>query len=107
MDTARYARFERPGHRATGDRSQRCRNWMADSTQVRYDFAHAIVDDHSRLAYIELLYDEKAATRHRVGRPRTRVAQSPGHQSEVVDDRQRLKLHAQQLAAQAADRSRH
>src|SRR6201986_5294537 len=30
MDTARYARFERPGHRATGDRSQRSRNWMAD-----------------------------------------------------------------------------
>jgi transposase InsO family protein len=62
MDTARYARFERPGHRATGDRSQRSRNWMADGTRVGYDFAHAIVDDHSRLAYVELLDDEKAAT---------------------------------------------
>ena len=28
MDTARYARFERPGHAVTGDRSQRSRNWM-------------------------------------------------------------------------------
>src|SRR6266566_101420 len=27
-----------------------------------YDFAHAIVDDHSRLAYVELHSDEKAAT---------------------------------------------
>lgn len=27
MDTARYARFERPGHAVTGDRSQRSRNW--------------------------------------------------------------------------------
>jgi transposase InsO family protein len=62
MDTARYARFERPGHAVTGDRSQRSRNWMSPETRVGYDFAHAIVDDHSRLAYVELLPDEKAAT---------------------------------------------
>jgi transposase InsO family protein len=62
MDTARYARFERPGHAVTGDRSQRGRNWMAPETRVGYDYAHAIVDDHSRLAYVELLEDEKAAT---------------------------------------------
>jgi hypothetical protein len=62
MDTARYARFERPGHRVTGDRSQRSRNWMSDATRVGYDFAHAIVDDHSRLAYVELLEDERAPT---------------------------------------------
>jgi transposase InsO family protein len=31
-------------------------------TRVGYDFAHAIVDDHSRLAYVELHDDEKAAT---------------------------------------------
>jgi transposase InsO family protein len=62
MDTARYARFERPGHRVTGDRSQHSRNWMSDSTRVGYDFAHAIVDDHSRLAYVELHTDERAQT---------------------------------------------
>jgi transposase InsO family protein len=62
MDTARYARFERPGHVVTGDRSQRNRNWMGPETRVGYDYAHAIVDDHSRLAYVELLADEKAAT---------------------------------------------
>jgi hypothetical protein len=62
MDTSRYARFERPGHRVTGDRSHRTRNWMADGTRVGYDLAHAIADDHSRLAYPELLKDEKAAT---------------------------------------------
>jgi transposase InsO family protein len=62
MDTARYARFERPGHRVTGDRSQRSRNWMAPETRVGYDFAHAIVDDHTRLAYVELHPDEKALT---------------------------------------------
>ena len=62
MDTARYARFERPGHRVTGDRSQRSRSWMADGSRVGYAFAHAIVDDHSRLAFVELHEDEKAAT---------------------------------------------
>jgi transposase InsO family protein len=62
MDTARYARFERPGHRVTGDRSQHSRDWMAPGTRVGYDFAHAIVDDHSRLAYVELHNDERAET---------------------------------------------
>jgi transposase len=41
MDTARYARFQRPGHRVTGDRSQHDRNWMDQGTRVGYDFAHA------------------------------------------------------------------
>jgi transposase InsO family protein len=62
MDTARYPRFLRPGHAVTGDRSQRSRNWMRPETRVGSDFAHAIVDDHSRLAYVELLEDEKAPT---------------------------------------------
>ena len=62
MDTSRYARFNRPGHRVTGDRSQRSRGWMRPETRVGYDYAHAIVDDHSRFAYVELHPDEKAAT---------------------------------------------
>ncbi len=41
MDTSRYARFQR---------------------RVGYDYAHAIVDDHSRLAYVELHDNEKAET---------------------------------------------
>ena len=61
MDTSRYARFLRPGHRVTGDRSQSLRG-RSKQTRVGYDFAHAIVDDHSRLAYVELHEDEKAET---------------------------------------------
>jgi transposase InsO family protein len=61
MDVSRYARFLRPGHRVTGDRSQRG-DWMRPAARVGYDYAHAIVDDHSRLAYVELHHDEKAAT---------------------------------------------
>ena len=62
MDVSRYARFERPGHALTGDRSQRSRNWMHPSSRVGTDYAHAIVDDHTRLAYIELHDDERATT---------------------------------------------
>jgi transposase len=62
MDTSRYARFERPGHAVTGDRSPRWRKTMHSQRLVGYDFAHAIVDDHSRLAYVELHRDERAAT---------------------------------------------
>jgi hypothetical protein len=59
MDTSRYARFERPGHRVTGDRSKTSADMQKP---IGYDFAHAIVDDHSRLAYVELHNDEQAAT---------------------------------------------
>jgi transposase InsO family protein len=62
MDVSRYARFERPGHAVTGDRSPRWRRSMHSQRLVGYDFAHAIVDDHSRLAYVELQRDERAAT---------------------------------------------
>jgi transposase len=62
MDTSRYARFKRPGHRVTGDRSQQSRRSTRPETSVGYEHAHAIVDDHSRLAFVELHADEKAAT---------------------------------------------
>jgi transposase len=79
MDSARYPRFLRPGHAVTGDRSQRSRNWMRPETRVGYDFAHAIVDDHSRLAYVELHPDEKAATA-----PASSNARSPGSTSTTL-----------------------
>jgi transposase InsO family protein len=58
MDTSRYARFLEPGHRVTGDRTQPSRR----KPSVGHEYAHAIVDDHTRLAYVELHPDEKAAT---------------------------------------------
>lgn len=32
------------------------------STKVGYDYVHSLIDDHSRLAYSEILPDEKGAT---------------------------------------------
>jgi transposase InsO family protein len=59
MDVSRYARFTRPGHAMTGDRT----STRADKQQrVGQEYAHAVIDDHSRLAYVELHPDERADT---------------------------------------------
>jgi transposase InsO family protein len=58
MDVKRYPRFRRPGHAITGDR----RDKRQRINPLGHDYFHAIVDDHSRLAYGELLSDERAAT---------------------------------------------
>jgi transposase InsO family protein len=55
MDTKRHARFVRPGHALTGDRTRR-------SAGAGWEFVHTIVDDCSRLAYAEVHRDERAAT---------------------------------------------
>ncbi|MGH2921861.1 MAG: hypothetical protein ACRDKU_07350 [Gaiellaceae bacterium] len=59
MDVTLYARFERPGHALTGDRRSTAAEKRA---KLGYDYAHAIVDDHSRLGYAELLDDERASS---------------------------------------------
>jgi transposase InsO family protein len=45
---ARLARFERPGHRAEGRRTNENRNRGSG-----YVWLHCVVDDHSRYAYVE------------------------------------------------------
>ena len=59
MDTKRLARFSRPGHAVTGDRS---RTSAEKKSRVGWEFCHSIIDDHSRLAYTEIHPDEKAPT---------------------------------------------
>jgi len=59
MDTKRYACFERPGHALTGVRDKTA---AEKRRGVGHEFAHSIVDDHSRLAYSELAPDERAET---------------------------------------------
>jgi transposase InsO family protein len=60
IDVKSYARFDQPGHAVTGDRTRR--GARLTQRKLGYDYAHAAVDDHSRLAYVELLEDERAET---------------------------------------------
>jgi transposase InsO family protein len=55
VDIKRLARFWRPGHRLTGSR-------LRQSCGAGWEFVHVAVDDHSRIAYAEILPDERGAT---------------------------------------------
>jgi transposase InsO family protein len=55
VDVKKFGRFQVPGHAVTGDRRQRSR-------RVGWEYVHSIVDDCSRLAYSEVLDDERAET---------------------------------------------
>ena len=59
MVVKRYPRFQRPGHAVTGDRSKTAAEKRAP---LGHDYFHAVVDDHTRLVYGELLTDERAPT---------------------------------------------
>jgi len=52
LDVKKLGRFKRPGKRVRVDR--RCRNVGAG-----WEFVHVCVDDHTRLAYAEILPDER------------------------------------------------
>lgn len=53
LDTKKLGRFDKPGHRVTGDRTQNTRRagWQA---------LHVANDDHSRAGFSQMLADERA-----------------------------------------------
>jgi transposase InsO family protein len=59
IDIKKLGRFERIGHRITGDRtrqsSRRGNGWGAG-----WEFVHVCIDDHSRIAFSQIKPDEKA-----------------------------------------------
>jgi transposase InsO family protein len=57
VDVKKLGRIDRPGHRVTGDRSDR-----REQGKKGWEYVHVAVDDYSRLAYAEVLKDERATT---------------------------------------------
>jgi transposase-like protein len=55
VDVKKLGRIGRPGHRVNGDRRTRSRG-------VGWEYVHVAIDDATRLVYVEVLDDEKAAT---------------------------------------------
>ncbi len=55
MDIKKLGRFERTGHRITGDR-----RGQSKSRGVGWEYVHVAIDDHSRLACSEIKPDETA-----------------------------------------------
>ena len=58
VDTKKLGRFFQPGHRVTGDRTSSNRL----KGHKGWEFLHIAIDDCTRLAFAELLPDEKGAT---------------------------------------------
>jgi transposase InsO family protein len=57
IDVKKLGRIIRPGHRVTGSRFDR-----RDQGKKGWEFVHVCVDDATRLAYVEVLADEKSTT---------------------------------------------
>jgi transposase len=55
IDIKKLGRFDKIGHRITGDRTQRARN-------VGWEYVFVAVDDHSRIAFTKTYPDEKQAS---------------------------------------------
>lgn len=57
IDIKKLGKFNRIGHRITGDRTG-----QSNTRGVGWEYVHLAIDDHSRLAYSEILPDEKRAS---------------------------------------------
>lgn len=57
IDVKKLGRIIRPGHRVTGNRHDR-----SGQGKIGWEFVHIVIDDATRLAYAEVLTDEKAVT---------------------------------------------
>jgi transposase InsO family protein len=55
IDIKKLGRFDKVGHRITGDRTQRAR-------RIGWEYVFVAVDDHSRIAYTRTYPDEKQAS---------------------------------------------
>ena len=55
VDVKKLGKIGRPGHRVNGDRTTRSRG-------IGWEFVHVCVDDCTRLAYVEVLDDERKET---------------------------------------------
>lgn len=56
LDIKKLGRFLKPGHRVTGWKNRQ------RSRGLGYDYVHVAIDDHSRVAYVEVLEDETGDT---------------------------------------------
>jgi transposase InsO family protein len=65
IDVKKLGRILKPGHRVTGKRINARNTYTPDGRRIGdagWESLHVCVDDHSRLAYAEVLTDEKATS---------------------------------------------
>ena len=92
IDIKKLGRFERVGHRITGDRTG-----QSNSRGVGWEYVHVCIDDASRVAFSQILPNETKGERRRLPQGRRRLLQQPRHHRHARHDRQRLLLQVQSL----------
>ena len=85
LDTKKLARIIRPGHRVHGDRSTRV-------SGAGWEYAHVAVDDHSRVAYVEVLGAEDQRTLYELPGSCCPVVRLVRGADPSRDDRQRPRV---------------
>ena len=90
IDVKKLGRIARPGHRMLGRQS--AGGLHRRRYEHGWEFVHIAIDDCTRLAYVEVLADEKATTAIALPAPRHRVLRAPRHHRRAPDHRQRLGL---------------
>ena len=106
IDVKKLGRIVVPGHAITGNRRQRAPRISIDHNHKRgtagWEFVHVAIDDHSRLAYAEVLSDERASTA--VGFLRRALAFFARHGVRVervmTDNGSAYRAHQHRLACQ-------
>ena len=90
IDIKKLGRFNRVGHRITGDRTG-----QSNSRGIGWEFVHVCVDDHSRLGFAEVMTDEKKASAITLPEGRCRLVRPPRRHRRTGHDRQRFVLQIQ------------
>jgi len=96
IDIKKLGKITRPGHRVLGQQARAQPGYHREIHNAGWEFVHVCVDDHSRLAYAEVLADEKAVTA--IGFLQRAVAFYAGHgisiQRLMTDNGSAYRAHA-------------
>ena len=60
LDIKKLGRFEKPGHRVTGDRTRQSNPRSRKQGGYGWEYVHVAIDDHSRLAFTQIHPNENA-----------------------------------------------
>ena len=81
LDIKKLGRFNKVGHRITGDR-----HGQSNSRGVGWEFVHVCIDDHSRLGRADIMPDEKKQSAV-CSQGRRRLVRQPRYHRRTGHDR--------------------
>lgn len=86
IDIRKLGKFNKIGHRITGDR-----RGQSNSRGIGWEFVHVCIGDASRIAFSQVMKDEKKRSR-RLPEGGHRLLCQPGRRGSARHDRQRIML---------------